>query len=137
MLAGDKRLVVDATGLGMPVVEMLAAARLPCTVMPVVMTGGFGEHSDGRIWHVPKMDLLGGLHGLLEREELKIARRIREAGSLVQELTKVEARVRGNGRVRVGAEGSGVHDDLVIAVALACWAARKGAVGRSGERLFW
>jgi hypothetical protein len=31
----------------------------------------------------------------------------------------------GNGRVRLGADGFGEHDDLVIAVALACWRARR------------
>ena len=81
-MAREQRLVVDATGVGMPVVEMLGAARMRCTVMPVLITGGFGEHSDGRVWHVPKVDLLSGLQGLLERGELRIARRMREAGDV-------------------------------------------------------
>ena len=62
-----ERLVVDATGVGMPVVEMLVGAGMRCTVTPVLITGGFGEHSDGQVWHVPKVDLLAGLQGLLER----------------------------------------------------------------------
>jgi hypothetical protein len=32
---------------------------------------------------------------------------------------------RENGRDRVGAERAGEHDDLVIALALACWKARR------------
>ncbi len=39
-LRGNCRLVVDATGLGAPVVDMLLAARLECDVIPVVLTGG-------------------------------------------------------------------------------------------------
>jgi hypothetical protein len=136
-IAGDARLVVDATGVGMPVVEMLVAARLPCTLMPVVMTGGYGEHSDGRLWHVPKMDLLGGLQGMLERREVRFARGMRELGALQRELLQVQGRVRGSGKVRVGADGAGEHDDLVVALALACWAARKGWTGESGKRLYW
>lgn len=131
-----QRLVVDATGVGMPVVEMLVGARMRCTVTPVLITGGFGEHSDGRVWHVPKVDLLSGLQGLLERGELKIARRMRERGTFERELLMVQARVKRE-RVRMGAEGSGAHDDLVIAVALACWAGRKGRAREQGERLYW
>ena len=136
-LAGKKRLVVDATGVGMPVVEMLVAAKPGCEVMPVMMTGGAAEHHDGRVWLVPKIDLMAGLQSLIEREQLGIARRMRESGRLVKELMSVTATVRKSRRLRVGAEGSGDHDDLVVAVALACWAAGKATVGLKGPRLFW
>ena len=33
-------LIVDATGVGRPVVDMLRGARLPCRLMPVTITGG-------------------------------------------------------------------------------------------------
>jgi hypothetical protein len=35
----------------------------------------------------------------------------------------------------VGAEGTGEHDDLALAVALAVWVGRKGKVGEEGRRL--
>ena len=136
-LAGKKRLAVDATGVGMPVVEMLVAAGPGCEVIPVMMTGGVAEHTDGRLWHVPKLDLMAGLQGLLERKELGIARGMRWADMLVKELMNVKVGMRESGRVRVGAEGGGEHDDLVIAVALACWSARRMAARERGPRLFW
>jgi hypothetical protein len=41
-----------------------------------------------------------------------------------------------SGRVRMGAEGSGSHDDLVIALALACWRAKgRQHVGEGTQRL--
>ena len=136
-LAGKKRLAVDATGVGMPVVEMLVAARPGCEVMPVMMTGGVAEHTDGRVWHVPKLDLMAGLQGLLERGELGIVRQMDEVDTLVKELMSVQANVRTSGRLRVGADACGEHDDLVIAVALACWSAKKATIGLKGPRLFW
>ena len=39
-------LVVDATGVGAPVVELLRAARLPCRLIPAQITGGSDESSD-------------------------------------------------------------------------------------------
>ena len=135
-LAAGRRLVVDATGVGMPVVDMLRAARPGCEIVPVTITGGAAEHSDGRMWHVPKLDLLAGVQGRLERGELRISRRMREAGTLVRELVDVRLRATAGGRQRLGADGPGEHDDLVIAVALACWSAGKAGVGeRNSGRL--
>jgi hypothetical protein len=72
---------------------------------------------------------------LLEKGNLRIAKRMREAGSLVRELMNVRATTKMNGRVRVGADACGDHDDLVIAVALACWRAGRGEVGFGAGRL--
>jgi hypothetical protein len=80
--------------------------------------------------------LIAGVQVALEKKELRIARRMREAGSLVRELldVRIAAGLR-LGRVRIGAEGSGEHDDLVIALALACWRARRRENGFGHMRL--
>jgi hypothetical protein len=62
---------------------------------------------------------------LLERGELKIASRLKEVGPLIRELTDFSGVIRSTGRVRLGADGFGEHDDLVIALALACWRAQR------------
>jgi hypothetical protein len=131
----DCRLVVDATGVGMPVVDMLRAAHPGCEMTPVVITGGTGERYDRGLWYVPKVDLLARLQGLLEQKRLRIARRMRESGTLVRELLDIRGTRRASGRLRVGAEGAGEHDDLALAVALAVWVGRKGKVGEKGRRL--
>jgi hypothetical protein len=41
----------------------------------------------------------------------------------------------GLGKVRIGADGNGQHDDLVIALALACWRARRRVNGFGTQRL--
>ena len=61
-----------------------------------------------------------------KRDELKIARRMREAVALVRELLNLRMARRSSGSVRIGADGHGQHDDLAIALALACWRARRG-----------
>jgi hypothetical protein len=124
MLDGRCRLVADATGVGAPVVDLLRAAHLPCSLTPVTITSGDRAHSQGDHWHVPKRDLLNNLLVLLEAGELRIPRKLTEAGALVRELSAVEMRHRPGG-VRMGADGSGEHDDLVMAVALACWKAKR------------
>jgi hypothetical protein len=117
-LAGDCVLAVDATGVGAPVVDMLRAARLGCEVMAVTITGGGREHGGS----VPKRDLMAGVEVLLEKGQLRIGR-VREAARLGRELMAM----------RTGKDG-GEHDDLVIALALACWRARGRRMNGEGTR---
>jgi hypothetical protein len=132
-LGGRRQLVVDATGVGMPVVDMLRAAEPDCELTPVLITSGAEQHFANGVWHVPKVDLLAGVQAALETGELRIARRMRETQTLVQEMMDVRVKLRGSGGMRLGADGFGQHDDLVLAVALACWAARRGTVGEKSE----
>jgi hypothetical protein len=76
------------------------------------------------LWNVPKRDLIAGVQLALEKGDLRIARQMKEVGALVRELIDVRVTAGlGTGKVRIGADGSGQHDDLVIALALACWRA--------------
>ena len=118
---GQCELVVDASGVGEPVMDMLRGSSMGCSVIAVKITGGEKATRAGNEWHVPKGDLMAALQMVLEKGQLKIARRLKETGALVRELLDVQATMGANGRVRMGADGYGQHDDLVIAVALACW----------------
>ena len=46
--------VADATGVGMPVVEMLQDAGLKARIVPVTITRGGSARRDGGLWHVPR-----------------------------------------------------------------------------------
>jgi hypothetical protein len=126
-LAGNAAMVVDATGVGAPVVEMLRQVRLPCRVTAVTITGGEHAHGRGEDWHVPKKDLMAAVQVLLENGELKIHRGLEAAPALVRELTEI--------RAQRNKTQSGEHDDLALAVALACWRARRLEVGQGRRRL--
>jgi hypothetical protein len=71
-LSRRKTLVVDATGVGRPVVDLLRRAQLPCRLMAVTITAGDRETLDSGTWRVPKRDLITGLLVLLQREEIDI-----------------------------------------------------------------
>jgi hypothetical protein len=128
-------LVVDATGVGAPVVEMLRAARPPCRVTAVTITAGEKAHGRGEEWHVPKKDLMAGLQVLLEDGRLKIHRKLSESATLVRELTDIRLNPKSGGHAAMGADGYGEHDDLALAVALACWRARRIEIGYGTQRL--
>ena len=121
------QLVVDATGVGAPVVDLLRSARIGCSLTAVTITGGERAQCYGGEWHVPRKDLLAGIEVLLESGELKISGQLAEAERLVRELTSLRLVAGDAGRRR--AEPSGEHDDLVIAVGLACWQAKQMTIG--------
>jgi hypothetical protein len=127
-LIGRCSLVMDATGLGGPVLEMLRNARLGCQIIPVTITGGDRQTDTAGMWRVPKRDLVNRLQLMFERKELKIASRLREAETFARELMTMRLRISVAGHDSYAAEGES-HDDLVLAVALACWRA-KGPMSR-------
>ncbi|HUQ94672.1 MAG TPA: hypothetical protein VM120_23530 [Bryobacteraceae bacterium] len=135
LLSGGCLLTVDATGVGVPVVDMLRGSRMPCGMTAVTITGREKAHGKGDSWHVPKRDLLNGLQVLIERKELRIAKRLRESRALVKELIGMRMNQRPSGVPRFGADGSGEHDDLVLALALVCWQAMRPKNGFGGQRL--
>jgi hypothetical protein len=115
-------LIVDQTGVGRPVVDLLRTAVGVGRVIPVTITSGHAAsvQPDGSR-HVPKKDLVTSLVSLLEDRRLKVARNLVEARTLVDELLNFKMEITDSANVTYGAWRSGQHDDLVLAVALACW----------------
>jgi len=124
-LTGRCRLMVDATGVGRPVVDLLRNARPGCQVMPVVVTSGERETSSGGIYCVPKRDLIVRLQVLMQTGGLQFAKGMKFGAELAGEMAAMEVRVSAAGTEQYGAWREGTHDDLVFAVALSCWGAAK------------
>jgi hypothetical protein len=127
-------LVVDATGVGTPVVDLLRQANLDCHLVAITITGGEHAHRSHGACTVPKRDLIATLELMLEVQELTIAAELPERRRLVEELMALQSNVTSGGHQSFGASGR-AHDDLVLAVALACWQARKPAIGLQGHRI--
>ena len=125
-LAGDTVLVMDGTGVGAPVTDLFRLAGRPPGSMPladVTITGGtaVGVDADSTYrYTVPKRDLVSTLQALLQSDRLKIAAGLPEAQTLVEELLAFDVTISEAAHDRY--EGrAGAHDDLVLAVAMACW----------------
>jgi hypothetical protein len=116
-------LVVDWTGVGRAVVDMLEQAGLQ--PYAVNITGGKEVTGSGRSWGVPKRDLVAALQVAFQAERLKIARELELAGVFVQELLNFKVKITAAANDTYGAWREGTHDDLVLAVALACWLAEQ------------
>jgi Terminase RNaseH-like domain len=116
-------LAVDATGVGVPVVDMLQRERMPrVKLTPIMITGGLTENKNGRVWHVPKRNLVGVTQTALQTGRLKVASALPEAATLTEELQNFQMKISlDTGHDSYGAWREGTHDDLVLALACALW----------------
>jgi hypothetical protein len=122
--------VVDQTGVGRAVVEMMAdrlRGWVEATLLPIQITGGhavtIGE--DGSV-RVPKKELVGAVQVLLQSRRLQIARTLPDAPLLVKELENFRVKITEAANETFGAWREGQHDDLVLATALAAWLGERG-----------
>ena len=115
--------VPDATGVGAAVVDMLRDAGL--RFVSVTITAGEEEVGGGGIYRVPKRDLIAAPQVLLQCRKLRIAAALPEAETLAAELRNFRYEVTRARHDTYAAWREGDHDDLVLAVALAVWAAQK------------
>lgn len=115
------RLVVDATGVGAPVVDLLREHGL--RPIPVWITGGDAWARDERGgYRVPKRDLAGVLQSLLGTQRLGIAKGMTATETLTRELRAFKVKINtATGSESFEAWRESDHDDLVLATALACW----------------
>lgn len=125
-LAGKHEMAVDATGVGVAVVDMMRDAGL--TFDAVSIHDGDAETASGYSEHrVPKRNLVSALQVLMQSGRLRIGKRLRHASTLKAEMQ--------NFRVTIDPRTAhdsyshwreADHDDLVLAAAMAAWKASKG-----------
>ena len=110
-------LYCDATGVGMPVIDLLRHTRVP--VRPVFFNHGDRrtEQQDGTI-SMGKAWLVSRLHALLQTGRILLPRTA-EAQTLATELLDYEITVDEKGTDTYGAFKVGTQDDLVTALGLA------------------
>ena len=127
--AAEITLVVDATGVGAAVVDLLRQADL--APVPIVIHGGDAVGRDGHGgYRVPKRDLVSVLQVLLQGRRLRVAEGLPEAAILTRELAAFRVKITASGHDSYGAGGGDLewrerpHDDIVLATALAAWYAR-------------
>ena len=135
-VGGEPLLAVDQTGVGRPVTELLYrrlreafitySSQTRPQLLPVTSTGGdtVTRARDG--YRVPKRDLVAAPLVLMQNGALKIAEALALRDVLVKELKAFRVKINiSTAHDSYEAWREGDHDDLVLAVALACWAGER------------
>ena len=134
-LGGNPVLAVDATGVGRPVIDMLwktlgedlKGTNIYVDRCAVTITGGDSvtKNPDGGL-RVPKRDLISATLVLLQNGRLKIADALPLKDVLVKELLNFRVKINiSTAPDSYEAWREGDHDDLVLSVAMACWAGER------------
>ncbi len=113
-------LVVDATAVGSPIVEMLRNARPQCVITPITITGADHVSTYGDTQRVPKRDLMSRLHLMLEDDAIRIPHTLPALEDFREEFRAFRLRFTSKGHDTYSAEGQ-THDDLLLSLALATW----------------
>jgi len=112
-------LVIDATGVGAPVADLLRQRGLE--FRSVIITGGDKVHGSRKA-RVPKRDLVSALEVSLQTGALRVAEGLKLWPVLREEMLNFKRKI----DLRTAHDSyehwrESDHDDLVLAVCLACW----------------
>jgi hypothetical protein len=124
------QLIVDATGVGTAVTDLLTERRMNFVEVTITGLGQKVSRNGTRKYSVPKQDLVAALEVPLHKGTLKVAKGLELWSVLREELLNFRRKQnRQTAHISYEHWRESDHDDLVLAAALGCWKAtykRKG-----------
>ncbi len=115
--------LIDATGVGIGVVDDFRFQGLPC--VGITITSGNDWNRKGRDYNVPKHALVTQMELLIQNHHLDVATELPHAATLVAEMDIFKSSTtKKTGHDSFGAAEDWrehAHDDLVLSVAMAAW----------------
>lgn len=117
----DPDLVMDATGIGAPVVDQFKEEGL--RPVQIKFTGGEEVTRDRRrrTYGVPKKDLATTVQSLLQAGRLEIVQDLEHAQTLAQEMKHFRVKVSDSGHARFEHATEAHTDDVLLSMACALW----------------
>jgi len=122
---GVTKLVVDKTGCGRPVVDQMVENGL--APIGISITAGNQDTREGLEWHIPKRDLIQSLVVAYQNYEVTVAAELPHATTLESELLNFTMKVSTAGKDTYGEWREGIHDDLVLSLAMAIYVSRQSS----------
>ncbi len=119
-----KLLAIDYTGVGRPVFDLAQDRGLNPIGISITAGDSVTWLDDRTRARVPKRDLISTLQVFAQNDKLKVAQGLRFGPTLAEELQNFKVRI--DPRTAHDSYGSwreGIHDDLVLSVAIATWTA--------------
>jgi len=122
-LSPPATLVIDETGVGIAVTQILRRAKLPIAKLRgITITAGHqvNDRPDGG-YNVPKKQLVSAGQAKLQTGQLDIHPKLKDAAALRKELATFTAKIRLNATESFEAWRESDKDDLVFACCMAIW----------------
>lgn len=122
-------LIVDYTGVGAPVFDMLSKENLRPVAFTI--TGGKDASVKNRYKvNVPKTDVVNILQVVVQNQLIRIPKSLKVIEQLKKEIQNFSMKISGNATTSFGALKSDIHDDLVMSLAMALWYGELTLVGK-------
>ena len=122
-----KTIILDITGVGRPVWDLVKQAKIKANLKGITITGGNTVTRDGNISSVPKRDLISALQIVFQNKQLKIPPQLLEAETFVNELINFRVKINVNGHDTYEPWREGTHDDIVLSAAMGVWTAMQSS----------
>jgi hypothetical protein len=131
-------LIVDKTGVGVAVTDLLKERRLNFVSVTITGLGQKVNRSGAREYSVPKQDLVSALEVPFHKGTLKVAKGLEGWPKLREELLNFRRKQnRTTAHISYEHWRESDHDDLVLAAALACWKATYKRKGRTRLKVIY
>ncbi len=122
-------LIVDYTGVGAPVYDMLVKNGLKPVAFTI--TGGSKPNVTNRNkMSVPKRDMVASLQIALQNHILSIPSSLKELGQLKSEIQNFHMKIDKNSSTTFGALRDSIHDDITMSLCMAIWYADYTLIGK-------
>ncbi|MBL8218780.1 MAG: terminase family protein [Bryobacterales bacterium] len=122
----SNKLIVDGTGVGKPVIDIIRSHHVDPILHTVIITAGDAtkrELREGDTHWLARNALLALLETGLQNRTLQISRHVPLAGALLEELNNLYRDPNNPAGEALRPQRQSIHDDLVFATALAFWRA--------------
>jgi hypothetical protein len=128
----DTPLIVDETGVGRAVVEMVETCGIRADIRAYTITAGFreGEFQSGH-GTVPKLQLAGAVQAAIQQRRVRYADGLQLGPVLEREMESFHVKVTPDRNETFAHWRESDKDDLVLATALAIWWGEKNSDGGS------
>lgn len=123
-LRGEIMVLPDATGVGIPIIQMMRRAGV-APMVGITIHGGTSVSKSEHGYGVPKRDLVSSLVMVVQSKRMKIASDISYRAQLVHEMQSFTLKTTSGGSDTYEALMEKDHDDLVMALSMAVWYAER------------
>lgn len=128
----DATLLIDRTGVGLPICDMIVASGLDPVQVSLTAGDVTTRPEPGKV-NLPKKDMVASITKVIQERRLKVVKGCENAGLFRSELKNFQLKVSASGHNSYNAAG-GQHDDTITAIGLCLWCGEKdGAPSDPGE----
>lgn len=114
-------LVVDATGVGIAVCDMMRSYPYRMSPVGITITGGHAVTQNEWGYNVPKKEIMTNMAVVGEFDRLRVSSRLALAGKFADQVKAIKVQVNSRGSEIFESDDRDGHYDLVMGAALALW----------------